>query len=237
MRWSSTSSAPAQETSPFSGSKSQAIRSHVTPIWSASLYWAFDWITPSKFFKMLQTSTWTAKAQWWRNLGKCRKKTNGVLVWRWMNVVGQTAQFKNHYTISGCKITCYSSPICLSLLSFWLNTPSNFFERFQTSHELPKHNGEEIWANAGKVQFGFSVEMNGCSSSKCPIQESLCYPGRRLYDPKFPLNSKESHVTPILSESLESAFDWTHHPDSSKCLKTWTWTGKAEWWKILGKCG
>ena len=43
------------------------------------------------------------------------------------------------------------------------------------------------WRNLGKMQdkvkFGFSVEMNGCSLSNCPIQESLCYPGRRLYDP------------------------------------------------------
>lgn len=94
------------------------LRSHVTPIWSASLYWAFDWSTPSKFFKMLQISTWTAKAQMVKKSGQTQKNTNGVLVWRWMNVVGQTAQFKNHYTIPGYKITCYSSPICLSLLSF-----------------------------------------------------------------------------------------------------------------------
>lgn len=84
---------------PIQESLHQAIRSHVTPLRSASLYWAFDW---------------------------------------------------THHPISS---------------------------------KLAKHSGEEIWANADKVQFGFSVEMNGRSLWNCPIQESLCYPGRRLYDP------------------------------------------------------
>ena len=75
------------------------------------------------------------------------------------------------------KITCYSYLVCLSLLSFWLkhtiqilqNAPNLNMDRQST-------NGEEIWANAEKYKWGFSVAVNECSWSNCPIQESLHYP-------------------------------------------------------------